>query len=198
MLFSSSKSDTHLVTLLKKDHEEVDKLFKELEAETAPLKKAALATQICQALTVHATVEEEVFYPPALQALELEKSKLIREAAVEHATLKGLIAALAGASPRDPMFDAQLTVLKEYVKHHVGEEENEIFPAVEKTDLDLEALGLQLQARKQMLEKRISERARPGDGDGTVTVIEFEEVEGPVTASSPARTRRAGTSSRAA
>jgi len=195
MLFSS-KSDTHLVTLLKKDHEEVDRLFKELEQETAAAKKAELATRICQELTVHATVEEEVFYPVALRALENDKSKLIREAAVEHATLKGLIAALAGASPRDPMFDAQLTVLKEYVKHHVREEEHEIFPAVEKTDVDLEALGLQLQARKQLLEKRISERARPGDG--TVTVIEFEEVDKPVTEKTAARTRRPSTSSRAA
>ena len=197
MLFSN-KSDTHLVTLLKKDHEMVDKLFKELEQETAPLKKAALATRICQELTVHATVEEEVFYPVAMTALADDQSRLIREAAVEHATLKGLIAALAGASPRDPMFDAQLTVLKEYVKHHVREEEHEIFPAVEKTEVDLEALGLQLKARKQMLEKRVSERMRPGDGDGTVTVVEFEEVDEPVTASTPARTRRPGTSSRAA
>ena len=195
MLFSS-KSDTHLVTLLKKDHETVDKLFKELEQETAPLKKAALATRICQELTVHATVEEEVFYPVAMTALANDRCKLIREAAVEHATLKGLIAALAGASPRDPMFDAQLTVLKEYVKHHVREEEHEIFPAVEKTDVDLEALGLDLQARKQLLEKRISERMRPSDG--TVTVIEFEEVDEPVSESTPARTRRPSTSSRAA
>jgi hemerythrin superfamily protein len=195
MLFSS-RSDTHLVTLLKQDHQDVDALFAELTKETAPAQKAELATQICNALTVHATVEEEVFYPAAIRAMADDKSRLIREATVEHATLKGLIAALAGASPRDPMFDAQLKVLAEYVKHHVREEEHEIFPAVEKTDLDLEALGLRLKARKALLEKRVSERARPNTG--VVDVIEFEEVDEDVTESTPARTRPAGSSSRAA
>lgn len=187
MLFSS-RSDTHLVTLLKKDHEAVDALFAELEKETDAGRRVEIATAICHALTVHATVEEEVFYPAALRVLDDVKDRLIREAAVEHATLKGLIAALDGSSPRDPMFAAQLTVLKEYVKHHVREEEHEIFPAVEKTDLDLEALGLALKARKELLEKRLSERARPANG--AVVVIEFEEIDEPVTAQTPARTRR--------
>lgn len=196
MLFSPSRSDTHLITLLKKDHANVDALFADLAKEIDAAKRAALATRICQELTVHATVEEEVFYPAALRALDDQKDQLIREATVEHATLKGLIAALDGAGARDPMFDAQLKVLAEYVKHHVREEEDQIFPAIEKTDLDLEALGLDLKARRETLAKRMSERATPCDG--TVSVIEFEEQECPVTASTPARTRKASATPRAA
>jgi hemerythrin superfamily protein len=147
------------IAILTADHRKVDELFAEFErAERGP-QKIAIATRICNELVVHATAEEDIFYPQALAALQAEESKdveLIWEAAVEHGTLEGLIASLGGMNASDDDFEAHVKVLKEYVKHHVKEEENEIFPRVRRTGLDLEALGGAIAERKEQLQEAMS------------------------------------------
>lgn len=136
--------------LLRADHKEVDTLFKEYEATKSVAKKKTLVSQICTALTVHAQIEEEIFYPAV--KLALKDKELIPEASVEHATLKNLIAQIEGVEPDGEIYDAKVKVLSEYVKHHVKEEQNEIFPkAKESSKLDLVDLGAKLQERKDEL-----------------------------------------------
>ncbi|MGZ8259120.1 MAG: hemerythrin domain-containing protein [Caldimonas sp.] len=139
--------------LLKRDHAEVKKLFKEYEKlaedEAEGEERQALAEQICTMLTVHATVEEEIFYPAAREA-EVE-SDLLDEAEVEHASAKDLIAQIESMSPDDELYDAKVKVLGEYVEHHVQEEENEMFPQCRKAGMDLNELGRQIEERKSEL-----------------------------------------------
>ena len=147
--------------LLSRDHAEVKKLFKEYEkladAGVDGEERQALAAQICSMLTVHATVEEEIFYPAA-RAAEVE-SDLLDEAEVEHASAKDLIAQLEAMGPDDELYDAKVKVLGEYVSHHVQEEEGELFPKCRKSDMDLEGLGEALAARKQELTAEMAEMA---------------------------------------
>jgi hemerythrin superfamily protein len=135
--------------LLKADHKAVDALFEQYESARSATKKKAIVAQICTELTVHAQIEEEIFYPQVKEALK--DKELIPEATVEHATLKELIAQLETAEPSDEMYDAKVKVLSEYVKHHVKEEQNEMFPKAKASKLDMHALGEQLQQRKDEL-----------------------------------------------
>ena len=139
--------------LLKRDHAEVKKLFKDYdklaEREAKAGERQALAEQICTMLTVHATIEEEIFYPAA-RAAEVE-SDLLDEAEVEHASAKDLIAQIESMSPDDELYDAKVKVLGEYVDHHVEEEEGEMFPQCRQSEMDLAALGAELAARKAEL-----------------------------------------------
>ncbi|HEX6735185.1 MAG TPA: hemerythrin domain-containing protein, partial [Azonexus sp.] len=112
--------------LLKADHKKVTELFAEFEKTHAANKKMEIATEICNALTVHAQVEEEMFYPSVKTALK--DKKLVPEAAVEHGVIKDLIAQIQEGEQDGEIFEALVTVLSEYVKHHVKEEESEIFP----------------------------------------------------------------------
>jgi hemerythrin superfamily protein len=154
---STAKADA--IKLLMQDHKEVKQAFDEYEklvqAEAAPDEREALALQICEMLTVHATLEEELFYPPARTALG-EDADLIDEATVEHASAKDLIAQIEGASPEEALYDAKVKVLGEYIQHHVKEEEGEIFPKIKKAKLDLEALGQEMSARKEVLQSSVS------------------------------------------
>ena len=138
------------ITLLKEDHREVEALFEEFEeADAEELEE--IAERVCQMLTVHAQIEEEIFYPRAQEALEGEDQELVNEANVEHASAKELIAQVEQMSADDALFKATVKVLSEYIKHHVKEEEGELFPKLKKTDLDLKAIGEQLAERKQEL-----------------------------------------------
>lgn len=132
--------------LLRADHKLVSELFEDYEKARVRGKKQALAQQICSELTVHAQIEEEIFYPAVKAALR--DDELIPEATVEHATLKDLIGQLEADDSDEEMFDAKVKVLSEYVKHHVKEEQNEIFPKAKATRLDMQALGAQLAERK--------------------------------------------------
>jgi len=137
-------------TLLRADHKEVNDLFDEYETVKSSLRKKEIVSKICIALKVHSQIEEEIFYPAV--KLALKDKELIPEATVEHATLKDLIAQIENVEPDGEMFDAKVKVLSEYVKHHVKEEQNEIFPkAKEASKLDLLELGAQLQERKEEL-----------------------------------------------
>jgi len=146
--------DNDAISLLKADHKAVDQMFKEYEELKTGGKaaKVRVAMRICDALTVHATIEEEIFYPAARLHAE-DVRDLVDEAAVEHQTLKDIIARLRAAPSSDPLYDAGVKVLSEYVKHHVKEEENELFPKVRKSNADLVALGERLASRKAELEK---------------------------------------------
>jgi hemerythrin superfamily protein len=146
------------ITLLKTDHKEVKALFKAydklVKTEAADDEKRAVSQQICNALTVHATVEEELFYPAAREALPEED--LVDEATVEHASAKDLIAQIESMSPGEDLYDAKVKVLGEYINHHVKEEEEEMFPKLRKSGLDLKEIGAQLQARKDELMAKVA------------------------------------------
>ncbi|HJT96881.1 MAG TPA: hemerythrin domain-containing protein, partial [Rhodanobacteraceae bacterium] len=139
------------IDLLKQDHREVESLLREFESTDDDSRKVELAQTICAELVVHAAIEESIFYPAAREALPEDKQDLVAEATVEHTSLKNLIAAIDGSSPRDELFEANVKVLGEYVKHHVREEETELMPAVRRTDVDLEQLGERLARRKEAL-----------------------------------------------
>ena len=135
--------------MLRADHKRVSDLFAQYEKTRSVPKKKEIVSQICTELSVHAEVEEEIFYPAVKQALK--DKELVPEATVEHATLKDLIAQVKGVEPDGEMFDAKIKVLSEYVKHHVKEEQNEIFPKAKMTALDMNELGAQMAARKKEL-----------------------------------------------
>ena len=137
------------IALLKADHEAVSQLFAEYETTRSVADKKALVSQICTALGVHAQIEEEIFYPAVKTALK--DKLLVPEASVEHAGVKDLIAQIEGIEPDGEMYDAKVKVLSEYVKHHVKEEQNEMFPKVKSSSLDIVELGMLMAARKDEL-----------------------------------------------
>lgn len=158
---AAAKRDSHdAIQLLTNDHKEVKKLFKAydqlMEADGDNDEKQTLAQQICTMLTAHATVEEELFYPAAREVLA-DDEDLVDEADVEHASAKALIAQIESSTPEDPLYDAKVKVLGEYIDHHVKEEEGEMFPKVKKSDLDLEQLGADMAARKEELLAELTE-----------------------------------------
>src|SRR5687768_11305091 len=146
---TKAKKPQDATALLRADHKAVNELLDQYESLRSSTKKKALLTQICMELTVHAQIEEEIFYPSIQQVLK--DKGLIPEAIVEHQTLKALIAQIEGVEPDGEMFDAKVKVLSEYVRHHVKEEQNEIFPMVKESKLDLVAMGEQLLERKEEL-----------------------------------------------
>jgi hemerythrin superfamily protein len=155
------------IALLKADHALVQGLFDRFEKARGDDRKRALAEKICQELRVHTQIEEEIFYPAAREVLRDED--LMDEAEVEHAGAKDLIGQIESSSPGAELYDAKVTVLGEYIKHHVKEEHEEMFPKLRKTKLDMQALGERLQARKtQLQEGGVRRRVRvPAAGELT-------------------------------
>jgi len=153
--------------LLKADHREVEGYFEAFEKARSDDRKQQLAEKICRALTVHTTIEEEIFYPAFLEATEEED--LHHEAAVEHDGAKKLIAEIESSGPDDDYYDAKVTVLSEMIKHHVNEEEKRdgLFAKSRQSEMDLEALGEQLAARKAELMNDIPSKSsgRQAGGD---------------------------------
>jgi len=149
---SASKKEAEgqdAISLLKADHREVEGWFDDYEDASSDDEKAELAAKICGALKVHAQVEEEIFYPAARDATK--DDDLLDEATVEHAGAKDLIAQIESMSVGDDLYDAKITVLGEQIRHHVKEEETELFPEVRKSEMDLDAVGAELAARKAEL-----------------------------------------------
>jgi hemerythrin superfamily protein len=148
---SSQRPDA--IALLKADHRQVEEWFSKFEKANKS-RKQQLASNICEALTVHTMIEEEIFYPAFLEATDDKDTH--HEAVVEHASAKQLIAEIQGMSPEDDYFDAKVTVLSEMIKHHVKEEEQPggMFAEARKSGMDLKALGEQLLARKKELQTR--------------------------------------------
>lgn len=148
---TKSGSPKDAIALLKADHRQVEEWFAEFERGKDSKRKLTLAKQICNALKVHAQIEEEIFYPAFLEATEDED--LHHEAEVEHTGAKRLIADIE-SKPSDDYFEARVKVLSEMIKHHVKEEEQPdgMFVKARRSDMDLEEIGEQLQARKSELE----------------------------------------------
>jgi hemerythrin-like domain-containing protein len=131
-----------------------DQFEKMKEEEDPDVEAKQLLVEICCAeLTVHAQLEEELFYPALRDAID--DMDLLDEAEVEHASAKQLITELASMQPGDELYDAKFTVLGEYVKHHIEEEEKEIFPKAKKAKLDLEAMAEEARERKQEMREEL-------------------------------------------
>jgi hemerythrin-like domain-containing protein len=143
------------IALLKDDHAQVTKMFEQYDklGDKAHAKKLDLARRICAELKVHTQIEEEIFYPATRAALPKEDD-LLDEAQVEHDGAKNLVGQIEAMQPGDELFDAKVTVLSEYIKHHVKEEHTEMFPKVRKTKLDLRELGMRMAFRKEELAKQ--------------------------------------------
>lgn len=150
---TAAAAKTDATILLTRDHTEVHRLFKKYEkladADAPAAERQALAEQICTLVTCHATIEEEIFYPAA-KAAKVD-GDLLDEAEVEHASAKDLIAQILAMSADDDLYDAKVTVLGEYIDHHVEEEEDELFPKCRRAKMDLAALAQQLAERKAAL-----------------------------------------------
>ncbi|WKB54080.1 hemerythrin domain-containing protein [Eleftheria terrae] len=150
---TSAAAGPDAIELLIADHKKVKALFKQYkklaEEGGAAAQKRELALQICQELTVHTQIEEEIFYPAARRFLE--EKDLVDEATVEHASAKDLIEQIQSMQPREKLYDAKVIVLGEYVEHHIKEEQNEMFPQIKAAGVDLQKLGAKLLQRKNAL-----------------------------------------------
>jgi hemerythrin superfamily protein len=140
------------ISLLKADHRQVEEWFEQFEKSRSEDKKADLAKRICDALRIHTTIEEEIFYPAFLEASGEED--IHHEAEIEHAGAKNLISQIE-ASGSDDYFDARVKVLSEMIKHHVKEEEQRggMFSKARESGMDLKTLGEQMLERKTSLEE---------------------------------------------
>jgi len=140
------------IALLKADHRQVEDWFEQFEKTESEVKKQDLATKICKALTIHTTIEEEIFYPAFLEATD--DKDMHHEAEIEHEGAKRLIAEIEASSPDDEYFGSKVKVLSEMIKHHVKEEEQPdgMFAEARESEMDLKALGEQMAERKAELE----------------------------------------------
>src|SRR6478672_8761810 len=139
--------------LLESDHRKVEMLFDQYEDEKEGDEdtKRQIAERICAELTAHAQLEEELFYPWCRENIEDDEMDMLEEAYVEHASAKDLIAQIQGATEVDATYDAKVKVLSEYIKHHVQEEENELFEEIADRRDELDELGQEMHARKAEL-----------------------------------------------
>ena len=145
------------IELLMSDHRKVEDLFEQFDQEKDGDEgtRREIAQKICAELTIHAQVEEELFYPWLRENLEDEDMEMVEEAQVEHQTAKDLIAQIEGATDIDEVFNAKVKVLSEYIKHHVQEEENEMFAEVRDEQEELDELGQEMVARKGELQEEM-------------------------------------------
>jgi hypothetical protein len=168
---SMPKATPDAISLLKADHRKVEELFQKYSKSRG--KKAEIAEQICQELTIHTMIEEELFYPACRGAVEDDD---LEEAYVEHDGAKMLVAELSAGTPDDDFFDAKVRVLCEEINHHVKEEEKRggVFSQVKSSGVDLGALGRQMQARKQEIKAQIEEDGLPPPTLRTMTAGKLE------------------------
>jgi hemerythrin superfamily protein len=149
------------VALLKDDHRKVEELFAQFEKASGDGRKQKLALEICIELSIHAQIEEEIFYPACEGKVEED---LLKEAFVEHDGAKMLIAQILAGEPSDEFYDAKVTVLQEQIEHHVEEEEKRLeglFSQARKAGLDMDGLGAELAARKEELKAEIDANGLP-------------------------------------
>ena len=149
------------IALLKADHRTVEELFAKFEKASGDGRKQALAEEICLELSVHAQIEEEIFYPACEGNVEED---LLKESYVEHDGAKVLIAEIIKGGSGDEYYDAKVKVLQEEIEHHVEEEEKRmegLFAQARKAELDMDALGEQLAARKMELTEQFKATGIP-------------------------------------
>ena len=159
-LVDSSATETGEVdamALLSADHDDVEEMFIDFQElvrnNGSDLERGDLVDQICLALTVHATIEEEIFYPAARDALG--DPGLVEQAEQEHASAKALIEQLQGMDPSEDQYDNLVLQLQEAVDQHVQEEEDEMFPQLRDSAMDVLALGMQMAERRDELYARL-------------------------------------------
>jgi hemerythrin superfamily protein len=153
---ASAQNYRDALELLEEDHRKVEELFDEYDEMAGNKKRCSeLARQICNELTMHTKLEEEIFYPRAREATK--DNELIDEAIVEHDSVKHLIEEIEGMEPGEDLFDARVRVLEEMVKRHIQEEEEELFPELTSAGMDTEAVGKELADRKQELMAELPE-----------------------------------------
>lgn len=138
-----------VLSLLLDDHKKAKKLFKDFENEKDEASKEKIAREVCMELTAHTTIEEEIFYPFLREQNPDAFGDMLNEALVEHASAKELIAQIQAMSMQDDLFEAKVTVLGEYVAHHVKEEEEELFSKVISEKVDLRELLTPMTERKE-------------------------------------------------
>ena len=161
------------VALLKDDHRTVEGLFAQFEKATGDGRKEKLARQICLELTVHAQIEEEIFYPACESKVEED---LLKEAYVEHDGAKVLIAEIEAGGPDDEFYDSKVKVLAEQIEHHVKEEEQRLeglFAQARKGGVDMDELGVKLAARKQELVAKYEQEGLPTPKLTTLTATQI-------------------------
>lgn len=169
------KSDLDAIAMLKSDHRMVEDLFSKFESAKGSSKKKSLAEQICLELTVHATIEEEIFYPSCKSVV---KEDLVNEAYVEHDGAKVLIAEILASSPDEEFYEAKVKVLSEQIEHHVGEEEKRsegVFAQARSGGVDMDDLADRMRARKQELMKEFKVNGIPAPETRTFTGHELEQ-----------------------
>lgn len=179
----SKAHEQDALDILASDHKKVIKMFDEfqqMKEDNDPDEEAKqlLVEVACAELTIHTQVEEELFYPTLRDAIN--DMDLLDEAEVEHASAKHLITELAAMEPEDDLYDAKFSVLGEYVKHHIQEEEKQIFPKAKKAEIDLDGLGDEIRQRKQELRDEL----------GVLEPQEDEEEEGEEGSVSKSKSRR--------
>ena len=140
-----------VLSMLLDDHKKAKALFKDFESTSDDTKKEQIAKQACTELTVHTLLEEELFYPYLRDQDPDAFGDLLNEALVEHASVKELIAQIEGMTMKDELYEAKVTVLGEYVNHHVKEEEDELFVKVIDKKIELRDLAPPLTERKEEL-----------------------------------------------
>jgi hypothetical protein len=163
------------IALLKADHRKVEELFEKFENAKGAAAKRKLVEQICTELSVHATIEEEIFYPACNGEVEED---LLNEAYVEHDGAKVMIAELLGSDPGHDFYDAKVKVLAEEIKHHVKEEEKPgegIFAQARKAEVDMDELGARLAARKEELLAEIKANGIPAPTTRSFTGHEMSQ-----------------------
>jgi hemerythrin superfamily protein len=160
---SAAPKSQDAIALLKADHRQVEEWFEQFEKARDDNRKQTLATNICNALKVHTTIEEEIFYPAFLEATD--DKEMHHEAEIEHDGAKKLIAQIEASGPDDDYYDSKVKVLSEMIKHHVKEEEQPggMFAEARKSEMDLDELGEQMAQRKAELEDSdLSDMPQPG------------------------------------
>lgn len=156
---TTTEGEVNAIDELTSDHDEVDALFKDYEllaeGDGDAGDRRALSRQICGLLAVHALIEEEIFYPAARKAGV--DAGLLDEAEIEHGSARELIAQIGASDASQPLYDARVKVLGEYVRHHVKEEESGLFPACRTSGMDMAEIGARLQKRKTQLLRKLND-----------------------------------------
>lgn len=150
------------VALLKADHRTVEELFEKYKKATGIERKQSIAEEICLDFSVHAQIEEEIFYPACEGKVDED---LLKESYVEHDAAKLLVAEIMADAPKsDEFYDAKMKVLQEEIEHHVGEEEKRLeglFSQARRAGLDMDSLGEQLAGRKAELTEQFKASGIP-------------------------------------
>ncbi len=183
-MFDWMLPENHAIAILKKDHDTVKALFDDFDKAEKTAAKEKIIAQAVNELKIHAVLEEEIFYPAVRKHVGAE---LMNEADEEHHVAKVLIAELDRGTTRNAHRDAKFTVLSENVRHHIKEEENEMLPKAKEMNLDFQALGLQMQARKKQLLKN----GVPPDAEHAMVAKAHGKMDSPAVAASRRKAPRA-------